>query len=320
MTVEHNVIDQLASSRPGSLDSVDDATANRVLSVVLSRMDAVGTKRAPHRIRQLRWAAIAVATGAVAALLGGLLVQGGPAQTAAPPRPMAVGQSATAVLTSAAARLDSAPVPAPGRYFYTKILVAMPGSSGTEGLQTERWTAAASNDASWSSGQIFPDGQVQLSKDDPGDWGQRRFFVEGRALTLEDIRSLPTTPAALEAFLLAPYPPSYAVTHPVDLVERLFGEAFDLAAAPAAPEVRAEVFRLLATLPGVTDLGPVTDALHRIGIGIAITSGNVQHQLIIDPTTGAVLDMRDITVTHGGSQITLDNLLVQSGWTNSVTP
>jgi hypothetical protein len=207
-----------------------------------------------------------------------------------------------------------------GEYFFTKIITALGGSNQTRGIETERWTAIPPNDRSWSGSRIYPDGSLHLTQADPNDWGQRQFFVEGRALTLEDIRNLPADPSALDAFLLAPYPSSYLQTHPVDATQRLFGEAFDLAVAPASPDVRAEAFRLLASSPGVVNLGAVTDALGRTGVGIAISSGNVQHQLIIDPNTGAVLDMRDVTQADGHQTITLDNLLVQSGWTNSVVP
>jgi hypothetical protein len=218
--------------------------------------------------------------------------------------------------------------PANGRYFHTTIRVLEPGGAATpgasatklQGIQTSRWVARSAGEASWVSILVLPSGFRQTHPLGSADVGARTFDVEGRGLTFEDLQKLPIDSTALMAFLLAPYPPDYQRTHPVELAQRLFGEAFDLAVAPVAPVVRAAAFDLLAGLPGIVDLGSVRDSLGRRGIAIAIPQGNIQHQLIIDPSTGAVLEMRDVSFAGGHSHITLDNILVQSGWTDTVAP
>jgi hypothetical protein len=45
---------------------------------------------------------------------------------------------------------------------------------------------------------------------------------------------------------------------------------------PIAPQVRAAVFRDLATLPGVKSAGPMSDPLGRPGFGIAMASSQAQ--------------------------------------------
>lgn len=65
---------------------------------------------------------------------------------------------------------------------------------------------------------------------------------------------------------------------------------------PITPAVRAAVFRVLATIPGVSLTGKVTDPLGRTGFGITLTAGSgaeppgaVEETLVIAPRTGSVL-------------------------------
>lgn len=184
-------------------------------------------------------------------------------------------------------------------------------------MQLDRWVASSRSDATWfaftaSGGPVVP------RKADPADSGQWSFEVEGRALTMPQLAQLPTGPAALRAFLLAPYPADYQHSRPVQLVQRLFGEAADLTTAPVDPAVRAAVYRLLAGLPGIEVLGPTGDAVGRRGTAIAVPDGDVLHELIIDPRTGAVLDTQDVTRAHGHTEIGIYNAILASGWTNTV--
>jgi hypothetical protein len=190
-------------------------------------------------------------------------------------------------------------------------------------MQVDRWVASSPSDATWfgfSFSSSCASSGPALHKADPRDWGQRRFDVEGRDLTITELARLPADPAALRAFLLAPYPASYQQSHPVQLVQRLFGEAADLTAAPVQPAVRAAVYRLLAGLPGIEVLGPVRDAIGRTGTALAIPDGQVLHELIIDPRTGAVLDTQDVTRAHGQTTIISYDAILVSGWTDTVTP
>lgn len=71
--------------------------------------------------------------------------------------------------------------------------------------------------------------------------------------------------------------------------------AADLITMPVKPAVRAAAYRVIAELPGIRALGTTTDPVGRKGVGIAVPGtartplGKVEQQLIVDPTTGALL-------------------------------
>ena len=62
----------------------------------------------------------------------------------------------------------------------------------------------------------------------------------------------------------------------------------------APPEVRAALFEVAATLPGIELLGDMTDHAGRTGVGVAMTDGAIQEVLIFDPNTSALLEHRTI--------------------------
>jgi hypothetical protein len=60
------------------------------------------------------------------------------------------------------------------------------------------------------------------------------------------------------------------------------------------PAFRAALYRVVAELPEVELLGDVKDPVGRTGIGVAFTKGNLEHELIFDPNTSALLGGREV--------------------------
>lgn len=62
----------------------------------------------------------------------------------------------------------------------------------------------------------------------------------------------------------------------------------------APPEVRAALYEVAATLPGVQLLGEMTDHAGRVGIGVAMADGEFQEVLIFDPATSSLLEHQTV--------------------------
>lgn len=264
---------------------------------------------------------------ALVALLGLRLLTGDAGHRAA------VAMSSRDIMLAAAAKQDASPVPS-GRWWHTETrmygvtavqLVPRGFSPGPPGVVvTERWIGSSPEDGAWVSG-FGPTGtMIPVHRYDVNGNG-RVFFIEGRSESLTDLEQLPTGHAALRTFLLAPYPEDYRQQHPVAFTQRLFGEAFELTLAPVRPAVRAEVFRILAELPGTHPLSKMKDPLGREAVGIGIEEAGVDHQLLIDPRTGSVLGIQDAPVRRSASPPAAKpanvvriptQMIVSAGWTN----
>lgn len=81
----------------------------------------------------------------------------------------------------------------------------------------------------------------------------------------------------------------------------------------APPDVRANIYRAAALIPGVQSLGTVRDHDGRPGLGLAITTGegapNATDELIFDPQTGELLG-ETATGPYGGWFVYLDTKVV----------
>lgn len=83
-------------------------------------------------------------------------------------------------------------------------------------------------------------------------------------------------------------------------IQQLFAEQ------PVPPQTRADIWQLLATVPGVTYRGELTDRVGRRGTAITIDDDGTAHGLperylfIIDPATGQLLEYDDILTTDPG--------------------
>jgi hypothetical protein len=150
-------------------------------------------------------------------------------------------------------------------------------------------TAASAPGASW----VISDGTVG--------------YVEGdeAGLTAAQFRQMPTTPAGVRAVLRHDAELTFCAQHPsagcwtVD--QLVWDEALFLLEDPVSAPVRSAVFKVMASLPGVRLLGPMTDPLGRRGYGLAAgpqDPGWLNYHpvsaVVIDPGTGALLATEDI--------------------------
>ena len=113
-------------------------------------------------------------------------------------------------------------------------------------------------------------------------------------LHFEDLSSLPTDPKRLAETLRQ----RAALTDvPVD-VETFVIVGDLLRETIGPPAVRAALYQVAASLPGVQLVGRVTDPAGRAGIAVAMTSdysgGLVRHELVFDPRTSALLAERQV--------------------------
>jgi hypothetical protein len=172
-------------------------------------------------------------------------------------------------------------------------------------------------------------------------FGMQQFDVAAHALTLAQLRALPADPAKLEKLLGAPGES---------------GSAFLLETVPAVMEmpvtsaVRAALYRMLADLPGMENLGEVKDPAGQPGDSVGFTASyqdcrpgslyllpgkystvfascTVQQILIIDPATGLPMaeELRYPTPPDGQRWTAPDGLFSyeifgQSYWTNQYPP
>jgi hypothetical protein len=114
------------------------------------------------------------------------------------------------------------------------------------------------------------------------------------ATALLAVQRLPTSAAGLSAALDAgPLGgPSYNTQNKFNALALILGTG------GASPMLRATVFRLLATIPGVRDLGTVRDVLGRSGVAFevapmqrytCVTTSCPVSEMVLDPTSGQLL-------------------------------
>jgi hypothetical protein len=85
--------------------------------------------------------------------------------------------------------------------------------------------------------------------------------------------------------------PSQAHIHrtPAETADQVLQTAESLMSSPVPASVRAALYRLVATLPGVRYDGPARDALGRPGVAVSIATSGEANRMIFDPRTGALL-------------------------------
>ena len=116
-------------------------------------------------------------------------------------------------------------------------------------------------------------------------------------LSYEQLRHLPTDLPALARFIdrtanhaLRTSPAARGVD-PAQLKAALvFAIVRSLAEEPATAGVRAALYRLLAGQPGIRLVGQRTDAVGRTGMEVSAEEWLFRFTMILDPTTGAVLE------------------------------
>ena len=264
----------------------------------------------------------AVAAGAVTAVLvmapGSVHTRTGATKrsTAMTHHPAAKNQAKQTVqqiLLTAAASAERAPAGS-GIYWYVRVRWA---SGGTNKLYlSESWTRR--DGQTWIRNQKTGERPFKLPRS-PGTLGP--FFLGGRELTFGQLQKLPAHPRALTRWIV-----NNASRHggktggPSPSNARTRQDIFDsltslLSELPAAPRVRATAFRSLASLPGVTSLGPVGG-----GQGVRFTLlGGERATLIIDPSTGQIR-ATNFFVDNQGAEYwqQIPNATITGRWTDTL--
>jgi hypothetical protein len=129
------------------------------------------------------------------------------------------------------------------------------------------------------------------------------FLIGGDHITAAQVRDLPTDPVRLEAWLVGSLRRGSPDLTASELSQGIFSSMINLLyQAPHTPAVRAAAYRLLAVLPGLRDLGTVTDPKGRTGNAVTLvtnedepgvrqadTGGSREVRLIFDPKSGQPL-------------------------------
>lgn len=259
------------------------------------------TTAAATQPRRFRWPALrprrAIAVATAVALLGFVLARGPfPFLSAADPAAVAALQHAATVAARGPAPLDIG-----DGYVYTKTdaLWAFSSQKFTylRPLTREFWMGADGS------------GRIRETVGEPIFLSEteRQTFLDGGFQVLALDEDLP--PRELEPY---PYGPLPADLDELRELVRGLAEASDqwptergmftyigdlLRDPLTPPEVRASLFTLAATLPGVQLLGEMQDEVGRTGVAVSMTHWWFDQDIIIfDPETSALLEER--TVRH----------------------
>lgn len=272
------------------------------------------TRRSSGRIR-LRPASLVAAVLVAVALLvvSVLLPSGGPAS---------VDPAAASLLNRFSALALKAPsesAPQAGQYVYERTTETTLMSLTSEGLGTsfryfvpatdERWLGTdGSGRSDWTIGQ--PTFLTEEDRDLYDRYVTSGLMEQewGDSLTGRDSGSEIYDPGELTFFDFSDLPTD--VNELKGMIERreIIGgpdgdwETFNLSAdiltwSYAPPELRAALFEVMASLPGVTATGPTRDAFGRPGIVIGFTHDDARQDVVFDRQTGQVLERRWVSVS-----------------------
>lgn len=126
---------------------------------------------------------------------------------------------------------------------------------------------------------------------------QRPFILStlpspGILLSYGQLRRLPTDPNRLGAALNRIVARARVVRLFPQRAYRVvirFAILRGLAEAPTSAALRAALYRVLAATPGIRLLGQTRDSIGRYGMAVAIDAQDVQLEMILDPSTGELL-------------------------------
>ncbi|MFC4033341.1 hypothetical protein ACFO3J_17860 [Streptomyces polygonati] len=151
--------------------------------------------------------------------------------------------------------------------------------------------------------------------------GQWRWGTGRAVVTWDQLNQLPTSTAALRTRLTG-----------TDFGETVRTVTDLLATSPASPKLRAALYRVLATTPGIRLDGAARDSRGRKGTSISVTyneqfgpaTARATEQLLIDPRTGVLLQEHLKIVTYPkGSQGRVQHLstttYLSSGWVDKLS-
>ena len=301
------------------------ATAARVPAPAPSRRASHGSRARGLRRRQTGWLAGGLGvTAATAASIAMIVTLGTPGRSAPnDPGNAQSGEisqlSGRQILLDAATAAATAPV-STGRYWYVNELA--PGSAAK--MTTRSWYT---HDGTVYT-MIPQDKGVFLASPHAG------FSIGASSLTYRQIQQLPTSPAALTAWIIRSFShPSAPPTTPGGAPRAVYSPPprADISSAvaislselldqiPAPPAVRAAAFRALAAMPDVTKLdgvgddvvlrisGPALPASKFPGGKVPVGTGEIR--LIIDASTFTL---------HAWSDYTGTTTILAARWTNTL--
>ncbi|MFF8430579.1 CU044_5270 family protein [Streptomyces sp. NPDC016566] len=149
-----------------------------------------------------------------------------------------------------------------------------------------------------------PDPGTNRSPDITTPEDGKPYFI-GRAVSLEELQSLPSDPQQLKANLLKGFDRAAARGRSRD--EWLFSACQNLILdLPVTSEVRAATFRMLSGLKGLTTIDRAKDAQGRWGTAVALRrtigkdGGLVEDRLVFDASTSAGLARESVIVKADG--------------------
>jgi hypothetical protein len=233
------------------------------------------------------WPAVVVGTTvlAAAAVAAGML-------TRPPARPAGAGRApVAAVLDAAAVRAGhgagAGQPPGPGQYLYVKEVVAKgletaPGCAAAP-MTVQAWVAA---DGSGRQIGTFPASCARLNFDQTYRKGGLPWWLYGAV----QASTLPASPAALQRAIVRRF------EHGHSRPSATFVYAATFLNAGSPPALRAALYRVIESLPGVQNLGPARDRLGRPGQLIGLVTAGARTELIFDPATTSVLEEETVAV------------------------
>ncbi|MFR9794766.1 CU044_5270 family protein [Streptomyces sp. MS06] len=131
----------------------------------------------------------------------------------------------------------------------------------------------------------------------------RIYAVGSHNISYQALRELPSTSDGLRRYLERLHAEDHgAGTGAAGRSAWMLRQAADLVTMPVKPGVRAAAYRMMADLPGVRVIGHVHDPLGREGVAVEFPLtyrtplGTTQQQLVVDPSTGAMLSEQVVLV------------------------
>lgn len=232
-------------------------------------------------------------------------------------------------LAAVAAAQPAASVPGPGQYLYVRSEES--NMQTTFGGPTDTYSVLVPEERQiWigadGSGRLVESfGQpVFLSAADHAGWvaagspslaeapSDDSFGPGGLSDGPTDLSKLPTDPAALGSMLFA----RKIEGGPAGAAEDFVQVGDLLRETDASPALRAALYQVAAHLPGVELLGQVTDHSGRPGIGIAYVSNGYSNELVLNPTTSALMgEQSSVVGATAPSQMATYPVGTVLGWT-----
>ncbi|GIF70293.1 hypothetical protein Ais01nite_83280 [Asanoa ishikariensis] len=182
-----------------------------------------------------------------------------------------------------------------GAYWHLKVVSSGDGTTWVSDLWTARdgrtWNRYRTSETASATPGTEPGQVIELTPANP-------YSLGGAKVTLEQLRALPTEPAALrtridELIAAADVRTSAGILTEDQRKRAVFESLVSLVSQlPAPPAVRAAAFRAFATYPNVESTGQ--------GLLISFFPGEPPARLVIDPTTARVVRTNVIVLPDGG--------------------